>query len=168
MSRPTYQIRAAAPADFEAVTKLFAGPKAVHGTLQLPYPSPETWRKRLSEPEPGLVALVACHEAELVGMIGLHTHPDRPRRRHAAELGMTVRDDWQGKGAGTALMKAALDLADNWLGLTRIELTVFTDNEPGVKLYQKFGFEIEGTQRQYALRDSRFIDAYLMARLRPQ
>jgi putative acetyltransferase len=167
VSRPAYQIRAATPDDFGAVTQLFAGPKVIHGTLQLPFPSPELWRKRLSDPEPGLVALVACHEAELVGMIGLHTKPDRPRRRHAAELGMTVRDDWQGKGVGTALMKAALDLADNWLNLTRLELSVFIDNEPGLKLYKKFGFEIEGTQRQYGFRDGRFVDAYLMSRLRP-
>ena len=36
---------------------------------------------------------------------------------------MVVRDDWRGRGVGTALMEAALDLADNWLNLTRIELS---------------------------------------------
>jgi putative acetyltransferase len=41
---------------------------------------------------------------------------------------MAVRDDWQSRGVGTALMEAALDLADNWLNLTRIELSVYTDN----------------------------------------
>jgi putative acetyltransferase len=45
---------------------------------------------------------------------------------------MAVRDDWQGKGVGTALMEAALDLADNWLNLTRIELTVYVDNAAGI------------------------------------
>jgi putative acetyltransferase len=44
---------------------------------------------------------------------------------------MAVRDDWQGKGVGTALMEAALDLADNWLNLTRIELRVYVDNAAG-------------------------------------
>src|SRR5215216_6062734 len=47
-------------------------------------------------------------------------------------IGMAVHDDWQGKGIGTALMEAALDLADNWLNLTRIELRVYTDNAAGV------------------------------------
>jgi putative acetyltransferase len=28
-------------------------------------------------------------------------------------------------------MEAALDLADNWLNLTRIELSVYTDNAAG-------------------------------------
>ena len=61
-----------------------------------------------------------------------------------------VRDDWQGKGVGTAMMQAVIDLADRWLNLTRIELTVFTDNEPAIALYRKFGFEIEGALRKYA------------------
>jgi putative acetyltransferase len=63
---------------------------------------------------------------------------------------MMVRDDWQGKGVGAAIMRAVIDLADKWLNLTRIELTVFTDNEPAIALYRKFGFEIEGTLRKYA------------------
>ncbi len=79
---------------------------------------------------------------------------------------MAVRDDWQGKGVGTALMGAALDLADNWLDLTRVELTVYTDNAAGIALYEKFGFEIEGTHRRYAFRNGEYVDAYSMARLR--
>jgi GNAT superfamily N-acetyltransferase len=71
-------------------------------------------------------------EGEVVGNLGLHAFPTRWRRRHAAEIGMSVRDDWQGRGVGTALLEAAVDLADNWLNLTRLELTVYTDNEAGV------------------------------------
>ena len=79
---------------------------------------------------------------------------------------MAVRDDWQGKGVGTALMEAALDLADNWLNLTRIELEVYIDNTAGIALYKKFGFEIEGTHRGYAFREGRYVDAYSMARVK--
>jgi putative acetyltransferase len=162
-----YQIRHATPADYEAVTRVFSGPKAVWGTFQLPYPSPELWRKRVSELEAGVYLLVACHESDLVGMLGLHTQPNMPRRRHSADLGMAVRDDWQGKGVGTALMKAAVDLADNWLNLERLALHVYIDNEAGVRLYRKFGFETEGTLRRFAFRDGQFVDAYVMSRLRP-
>jgi RimJ/RimL family protein N-acetyltransferase len=52
---------------------------------------------------------------------------------------MAVRDNWQGKGVGTALMEAALDLADNLLDLTHIELEVFTDNQVGIALYKSLG-----------------------------
>jgi GNAT superfamily N-acetyltransferase len=67
----------------------------------------------------------------VVGDLGLETYPTLWRRRHAGQIGMAVRDDWHGKGVGTALMEAVLDLADNWLNLTRVALTVYTDNEIG-------------------------------------
>ncbi len=164
----TIVVRHIEPGDFEAVQQIYTGPKAVWGTLQLPFPSAEMWRKRLAEPPEGLYSLVACAEDEVIGHLGLHTFPNRPRRRHAGGIGMVVRDDWQGKGAGTALMQAAVDLADKWLNLSRLELEVFVDNEPAIRLYKKFGFTIEGTLVRYAFRDGQFVDTYIMARLRAQ
>jgi putative acetyltransferase len=161
-----FTIRRAEPSDYEAVRQVFAGPKAVRGTLQLPFSSVEQWRKRLAEPPEGYFSLVACVEREVVGQLGLHTFPNRPRRRHVGQIGMAVRDDWQGKGVGTALMQAAVDLADNWLNLTRLELEVYTDNASAIRLYKKFGFTVEGTLAQFAFRDGEYVDSYLMARLR--
>ena len=79
---------------------------------------------------------------------------------------MAVRADWQGKGIGTALMQAAIDLADKWMNLSRLELEVYTDNEPAIRLYKKFGFQIEGTGVRADFRDGEFADIYMMARLR--
>jgi len=64
-------------------------------------------------------------------------------------------------------LQAAISLADNWLHLLRLELTVYTDNEVAVRLYKKHGFFIEGTHRAYALRDGKYVDAYAMARIHP-
>jgi putative acetyltransferase len=163
---PHVSVRHAEPEDYEAMHRIMSGPKAAAGTLQLPLQSAEAWRKRLAEPPEGLILLVACVEGEVVGNLGLETFPNRPRMRHVGSIGMAVRDDWQGKGVGTALMGAALDLADNWLNLTRVELRVYVDNSAAVALYKRFGFEIEGTHRCYAFRDGEFVDAYSMARLR--
>jgi putative acetyltransferase len=163
----TITIRRTEPSDYEAVRHIFTGPKAVWGTLQLPFPSAEQWRKRLAEPPEGLFGLVACVDNnEVVGQLDLHTFPNRPRRRHVGQIGMAVRDDWQGKGVGAALMQAAVDLADKWLNLTRLELEVYIDNAPAIRLYEKFGFTIEGTLVQYAFRDGQYVDTYMMARLR--
>ncbi len=159
-------IRRAEPDDYEALQKILSGPRAVWGTLQLPYPSVDMWRKRLAEPPEGLISLVACVEGDVIGHLSLHTYPNRIRRRHAADIGMTVRDDWQGKGVGSALMQAAVELADKWMDISRLELTVWVDNEPAVRLYKKFGFVVEGTLKQYGFRDGKFVDTYIMARLR--
>ena len=158
-------VRHAEPEDYEELHRIFSGPMAIAGTLQLPLPSAEAWRKRLAEPPEGLFSLVACADGEVVGSLGLETSPTRPRMRHVGSIGMAVRDDRQSKGVGTALMQAALDLADNWLNLTRSELHVYVDNAAGIALYEKFGFEIEGTHRRLAFRNGEYVDAYSMARL---
>lgn len=160
-------IRRMEPGDFEAVQRIFVGAGMAWGTLQLPFPSVEEWRKRLAEPAEGLLSLAACVEEEVVGMLGIHMFPDQPRRRHVGQLGMAVRDDCQGQGVGTALMAAAIDLADNWLNLRRLELEVFVDNEAAMALYKKLGFTIEGTLADYAFRDGEYVDSHVMARLRP-
>ena len=63
-------------------------------------------------------------------------------------------------------MEAAIELADKWLNLVRLELTVYTDNEPAIKLYQKFGFKIEGTLERYAFQEGNYVNAYSMARIK--
>ena len=162
------KIRRAEPDDCSDIYEMFSCPRVFSGTLQLPYPSREQWRQRLANPSEGHYRLVAVVENKVVGLLGLETFPTKPRRAHAGTFGISVHDDWQGKGIGAALMKACLDLADNWLNLTRLELEVYADNESAIHLYQRFGFEMEGTLRQHAFRDGQFVDSIVMARLRQQ
>lgn len=157
-------VRAQEPADAEALAAIFACPGVVAGTLQLPLQSVAAARERLSAASPDVHRLAAELDGRVVGALGLHVQTN-PRRRHCAGIGMGVHDDFRGRGVGTALLAAALDLADNWLGLRRIELEVYVDNAAAIRLYEKHGFAIEGTRRDYAFRAGGYVDAYAMARL---
>lgn len=160
------EIRHAVPEDYKAVQQIHAQPGVIRGTLQLPFPSAEVWKRRLADKPDALYSLVASIDGDVIGMLGVWIDTHSPRRRHAAGIGMAVHDRWQGRGVGTALLRAGLDLADSWLNVIRLELHVFTDNERAIALYRRFGFEVEGTLRKYAYRAGRFDDAYLMARIR--
>lgn len=161
----TIRIRRAEPEDFAAVRAIYAAPRAQAGTLQLPFPSLEMWRKRLQVEDPNVHMLLACAGDDVVGQLGLYACA-HPRRNHVGEIGMGVRDDWQGRGVGTALLQAAIELADRWLQLRRLELQVYADNVAGVRLYTRHGFVEEGRHRDYAFRDGVYVDALSMARLR--
>lgn len=160
------QIRRAEPNDCDALYEMFTAPAVYEGTLQLPYPSREYWRKRIAESE-GSYHLVAVSGEHVIGMIDVETFPNRPRRRHAGWIGISVAEPWQGKGVGKMLMQAAVDLADKWLNLKRLELEVYADNETAIRLYERFGFEREGVLRQHAFRNGEYVDSIVMARLRP-
>ena len=160
-------IRRATPDDAEALQRLFDFPRVLWGTLQVPFMSVESRRKRLTDVAEGTYPLAAVIDGQVIGQLTLHTtQSSSPRRRHAGAFGMAVRDDFHGRGVGTALMVALIELADNWLNLHRLELEVFVDNEAAIHLYQKFGFVIEGRLVDFAFRDGEYADVFVMGRIR--
>ena len=158
-------IRRAVSEDCAGVAEMFESFKVYPGTLQVPYPSREYWRRRITENPESSYYLVGVVDERVVGMVSIDTFPLRPRRKHAGAIGISVHEEWQGKGVGGALMRAILELADNWLNLTRLELEVFAENEAAIHLYERFGFGVEGRLRQHAFRDGRYVDSIVMARL---
>jgi hypothetical protein len=60
------EIRHVEPEDFKEIQRLHAHPKVIWGTMQLPFPPVEIWRKRLAEKPDGLYGLVACIETKSV------------------------------------------------------------------------------------------------------
>lgn len=153
--------------DAAQLQRLYASTNTYSGTLQLPHPSLEMWQERLKQADQNSTSLVALIDGAVVGHAGLHQEKNS-RRRHVAGVGIGVADSFVGRGVGHTLLSELVSLADNWLNLTRLELTVFCDNAAGVHLYGKFGFEIEGTHRAYALRNGVFVDSYSMARFHPK
>lgn len=158
-------VRGREPGDLEAIHAIMTCPGVVRGTLQLPLRSPEGRREQYAARGHDGHSLVAELDGRVVGQLGLHPEPAQ-RRRHVGSIGMAVHDDFQGRGVGSALMAAMVELADRWLNLRRIELEVYADNAAAIHLYEKFGFAIEGTRRDFAFRDGEYADAYAMARLR--
>ncbi|CAN7397428.1 GNAT family N-acetyltransferase [Phyllobacterium sp. LjRoot231] len=159
-----FSIRSTRVTDFEQITILSNLPLYRAGTLRLPYQSLEQTRKWLEGHGTSTLSIVAEIEEQIVGLAGLHRFEGR--RLHAAELGIGVHDAFTGGGIGKALLGALIDAADNWLNIKRIELTVFTDNTPAIRLYEKFGFETEGLLKANAFKEGRYADAYAMARVR--
>jgi putative acetyltransferase len=163
------------------VAELFLAPKCCWGTLQLPFQSRDDVKQRLENPPANMDRLIALTPVSAVsseqdrtagtagareraiGLIGVRRLAGR--RSHVGDIGMFVHPDYHGQGVGTALMEAAIELSERWHGLTRLELTVFVDNEPAIKLYEKFDFVVEGTLRDFARRDGELVDVLAMARL---
>jgi putative acetyltransferase len=119
--------------------------------------------KFIRELTPNDHILIAEIDGAAVGYVSLHVLPI-PRVRHIARIGVMVKADCQGRGIGRTLMAAALDLADNWLMLKRVELEVFVGNERAVALYRSLGFVVEGTRKYAATHNGEYADDYLMAR----
>src|SRR5689334_14691463 len=77
---------------------------------------------------------VAEIQGKVAGVINLNAGTGR--KSHVGEITMAIHDKHQGQGIGKMLMLTALDLADNWLNLVRLEMDVYTDNERALRLYK--------------------------------
>jgi putative acetyltransferase len=156
-------IRGTRPGDAEQIATLLNLPGFRRNTLRVPFHTPEQVRSWMERSTPDTTAIVACRGDTIVGAADLRRFTGR--RAHAGGIGLGVHDDHVRSGIGSALLSALIDTGERWLGLTRLELFVYTDNAAALALYQKIGFVIEGTHQAYAFRDGAFADAHCMARV---
>ena len=63
------------------------------------------------------------------------------------------------------LLNSELDKWARENNLTRLELTVVSSNIVAKHLYEKNGFEIEGTRKNAMIIDGKYVDEYYMAKL---
>ncbi len=91
------------------------------------------------------------------------------RSSHIAYLGgVAIHPDYSGKGYGSMMMQAIIDLGEA-LGLKRIELSTAVTNDKAIHLYKKVGFREEGILGNYTYlkNENRYLDEMLMAYLYP-
>ncbi|HMQ29706.1 MAG TPA: GNAT family N-acetyltransferase [Chloroflexaceae bacterium] len=159
-------VRSAEPDDIGALHRLYAEPHIVRGTSATPLARRDETRAWLEAALADAHLLVAAAGDELAGALLLKPLHHMPLRHVGQITRVGVGAAWQGRGVASRLVGEAVRLADNWLGLLRLELLVFPDNAAAVGLYRKHGFREEGRLRGYALRDGAFHDVLAMARLR--
>jgi putative acetyltransferase len=157
-------IRPVRPDDLEAVYQLRLLPSIIDNTLALPSGRIDDTRRRFESAGPNDHSFVAVLDEQVVGQAGLHVGDSK--RRYTASIGMMVHDRFQGQGIGRKLLEALLDIADNYLGLARVELEVLPDNVRAIRLYERLGFEHEGRKRRAVWRHGEHQDLLVMARLK--
>lgn len=120
------------------------------------------------------LANIACSQrVEVVGVIGekaigfggLYVMGDG--LGHSGWVLLGINESHQAQGVGAKLLRMLMATASLTIGLRRVQLTVFADNDPAIRLYRRFGFEIEGRHRDFVRRDDGFIDAFTMAKVYP-
>ena len=158
-------IRAPRPEDVAPLTEMANLPGVRAGTPRLPYTGEDVMRRRILEQSPNAHHVVAELRRAPVALGTLLRGAGR--RGHSGEVFLTVHDAHRGRGVGTRVLGALTGLADDWLGLLRLQLEVATDNHRAVRLHERAGFEVEGTLRGDAIREGRLEDSHVMGRLRP-
>jgi putative acetyltransferase len=86
------------------------------------------------------------------------------RRKHKGRISIAVAKEFQSTGIGGMLFDYIINLAQNWLMLKKLELTVLVNNTKAVNLYKAKGFEIEGTLKGDTVVNGKYEDVYIMGK----
>ena len=87
--------------------------------------------------------ILAFAEDRLIGALMLESG-HRPRVRHVAELSITLRREFWGRGVGSALMDHSMAWLRRTGTIAKVNLRVREDHERAIKLYERKGFVSEG------------------------
>lgn len=158
------QIRHLEATDSHDIFDIYRHPSVSENTSQKPYLSSDQVERLFGHSDH--FTLVAELSEKVVGHITLFM-TTKVRDRHSAGLGIAIHPEAQGKGIGKALMQEVVNQADNWLNLVRLELEVHADNHSAIVLYERVGFQLEGTKRLSTFKAGKYIDMLLMSRIRP-
>jgi RimJ/RimL family protein N-acetyltransferase len=128
--------------------------------------SPEQQRKWLEQIEKknnSTVFVVENEDGQLIGYLAA-IGGDTKRTKHISYVIIGILKAYTGRGIETKLFKSL----DEWArtrNILRLELTVVIQNEAGVSLYKKMGFEIEGIKRSSLKINDNLYDQFFMSKL---
>ena len=101
------------------------------------------------------------YEGELAGGVGFGL----PNRDNGVEVGYWLKEDVQGRGIMTRSVTAVLDMIFDHMKLHRVTIRAATPNKPSRGVPERLGFTHEGTLREAAFVQGRYIDLEIYSML---
>jgi RimJ/RimL family protein N-acetyltransferase len=169
-ARPDVKIRRATARDVEqmaANTQSVADEGRYIWTEEVTEEWKEFLRKKLIKDEGCLVVVAEVGRGRakrLVGGLTMTRYGQTIRKsRHVRVLTMLVVDGYREMGIGTKMMDYALRWAREQPGVEKVVLGVFSNNKRAWRLYEKFGFVVEGVRKDHYYIDGKHEDEVDMA-----
>ncbi len=133
----------------------------------LPIPmSKEKVDKMISEYNEENSSIIFALRAAEGNIIGIAGYYDIVKDNQVATLFIGIGDkSYLGKGYGKETLNELLNYGFDTLNLYRIQLNVISFNTPAIALYEKAGFQKEGTMKEFVLRDGLRYDLYMYAKI---
>lgn len=107
--------------------------------------------------------LIATEDDNIIGFLSAQRGILR-KIKHTAYIVVGIREKFRRKGIGKRLF-CDLDLWAKENNISRLELTVMCQNTIAKQLYEKNGFEVEGTKRNAIFMNGKYIDEYYMSKI---
>jgi L-amino acid N-acyltransferase len=162
-------LRLAAPGDLDAINAIYNHYVLVSTcTYQT---EPETAADRRAwfdahDPARHPVTVAEEEDGRIAGWGSLSSHKSRCGYRHSVESSVYVHHERHRRGVGSALLADLLARAIA-LGHHTVVAGIDTEQEPSLRLHERFGFEQVAHFRQVGRKFGRWLDVIYMQRMLP-
>ena len=142
---PQMHIRLASADDADGIRTVYAPFVDTPATFEEEVPSCETYRERIVRICEKYPCLVAEEDGRVVGFAYAHELRERIAFQWNAELSVYLAPAAQGRGAGSRLYTALLELL-RLMGIKAVYGVVTSPNPASERLHRAFGFALMGVQ----------------------
>jgi len=159
-------IRPATPADFDAITAIYAD-AVLHGTATFELQPPdraEMLRRFAALSDAGFPYLVADADGGPVGYAYAGPYRARPAYRFTVEDSVYLAPSAQGRGLGTALLARLIEEATGRGFRQMIAVIGDSANVASIRAHARAGFAMIGTHPAVGLKFGRWLDTVMMQR----
>ncbi len=121
----------------------------------------EMWENRLTKDT--VITLGLYNESQMIGVTVLVMNP-RSKMKHIANINSVyVKPEYRGLKLSSLLISEAIEILKE-LGIERVNLSVVSDNQNAIKLYEKHGFETYGLEKDTIKYDGGYYSLLLMTK----
>ena len=161
-----FTVRAAGPADLEAVTAIFAHyVTSTVTTFEEVPPTVADWRRRLDDlADRNLPFLVADQDGTVTGYAYASPWRPKPAYRYTVEDTVYISPARTGRGLGRALLAALLAGCEQAGARQVIAVIADTGSDASAALHRRLGFTPAGRLRRAGFKHGGWIDTVLMQR----
>jgi len=157
-------IRDADPDDMDRITEIYAH-HILNGLAsfeEIPPTVQDMGERFEATLASGLPYLVAEQNNIVMGYAYAGAYRARPAYRFSVENSVYVANDMQGKGIGSALLKATIDAFDDLDYNLMIAVIGDSGNKASIELHKRHGFEMVGILKKVGFKHNRWVDTVLM------
>ena len=148
--------------DLDTVYEIHSDQEVMRYYGVLPYDSSEKaqkhldWLSSLHNENKGLRPIITIKDEDnYIGDVGYY---DYEKRHNRAEIGYILGKDYWGKGIMSEALEAMLNYGFNVMGLNRVQALIDPRNTASLSLVEKYGFQYEGTFREYEFEYDEYIN----------
>jgi phosphinothricin acetyltransferase len=160
------EIREATHEDAVAIAHIYnQGIEDRSATLETRLRTPEEraeWLAARGNRHPVIVAVDGS--GKVVGWGSLNPFNPRPAYNNVVDFSVYVAREQRGQGIGDALL-GALETRARALGYHKMVLAAFPTNAPGMRLYERHGFQTIGIYHEQGLLDDQWVDVIVMEKI---